>query len=111
VVNEALDGTQALITKQFAQIVCKNNMAGLYNSLAVGRGTTDSGCSLISSNSVSLSHRNLLHYIEVTANKNNFSDVNGLVFSYTASGIFIKDFANNYNDNSMGLNYCFKYLL
>jgi hypothetical protein len=52
VVNKANDGSQALITTQFAQIVCKD-----YNSLAVGGGTTDSGCSLTSSNSVSLSHR------------------------------------------------------
>jgi uncharacterized Fe-S cluster-containing radical SAM superfamily protein len=51
----------------------------------------------MSSNSVSLSHRNLLHHVEVTANRNNISDVNGLVFSYTENGIFIKDFVNAHN--------------
>ena len=78
-------------------IVSKDDTAGLYNSLAVGGGTTDSGCSLMSSNSISLSHRNLLHHVEVTANRNNISDVNGLVFSYTENGIFIKDFTNAHN--------------
>jgi seryl-tRNA synthetase len=80
--NEANDGTQALITTQFAQIVNKNDTASLYNSLTVGGRTTDSGCSLMSSNSISLTHRNLLHSVEVTANRNNISDVNGLVFSW-----------------------------
>jgi seryl-tRNA synthetase len=56
VVNEALDGTQALITKQFAQIVCKDDGVNLYSSLAVGGRTNDSGCSLVSSNSVSQYH-------------------------------------------------------
>jgi hypothetical protein len=51
----------------------------------------------MSSNSISLSHRNLLHRVEVTANGNNISDVNGLVFSYNADGIFIKDFVNAHN--------------
>jgi seryl-tRNA synthetase len=97
VVNEALDGTQALITKQFAQIVCKDDSANLYNSLTVGKKTTDSKCLLMSSNSVSLSHRNLLHHIEITTNRNNISDVNGLGFSYTENGIFIKDFVNAHN--------------
>jgi hypothetical protein len=97
VVNEANDRTQALITKQFAQIVCKDDSASLYNSLVVSGGTTDSGYSLMSSNSISLSHRNLLHHVEVTANRNNISDVNGLVFSYTTNEIFIKDFVNAYN--------------
>jgi hypothetical protein len=40
----------------------------------------------MSSNSISLSHRNLLHHVEVTANRN-ISDVNGLVFSYTNLGL------------------------
>jgi hypothetical protein len=77
--------------------VCKDDGANLYNLLAVGGGTTDSGCSLMSSNSVSLSHRNLLHHIKVSANRNNISDVNGLVFSYNENGIFIKDFVNIHN--------------
>jgi hypothetical protein len=97
VVNEALDGTQTLITKQFAQIVCKDDSANLYNSLAVGGGTTDSRCSLMNNNSISLSHRNLLHHVKVTANQNNISDVNGLIFSYSENGIFIKDFVNAHN--------------
>jgi hypothetical protein len=50
----------------------------------------------MSSNSVSLSHRNLLHHIEVTSERNN-NDVNGLVFSYTSNGIFIKDFVNSHS--------------
>jgi hypothetical protein len=29
IVNKALDGTQALITKQFAQTVCKDDSANL----------------------------------------------------------------------------------
>jgi hypothetical protein len=82
VVNEGNDGTQALTT-QFAQIVSKDDTAGLYNSLAVGGGTTDLGCSLMSSNNISLSHRNLLHHVEVIANRNNINDINKLVFSHT----------------------------
>jgi hypothetical protein len=35
--------------------------------------------------------------VEVIANRNNISDVNGLVFSYNADGIFIKDFTNAHN--------------
>jgi hypothetical protein len=95
-VNEANDGTQALTT-QFSQIVSEDDSTSLYNSLAVGGGTTDSGCSLMSSNSISLFHRNLSHHIEVTANRNNISDVNGLVFSYNENEIFIKDFMNAHN--------------
>jgi uncharacterized Fe-S cluster-containing radical SAM superfamily protein len=51
----------------------------------------------MSSNSISLTQRNLLHHVEVTANRNNISDVNGLVFSYDENGIFIKDFVNAHN--------------
>jgi hypothetical protein len=46
--------------------------ASLYNALNIGRGTSDSGSSLISSN------------------KTNISDLNGLVFSYNGNGILLK---------------------
>jgi hypothetical protein len=38
VVNEANDGTQALLTIRFVQLVFKDNSTNLYNSLAVGGG-------------------------------------------------------------------------
>jgi hypothetical protein len=48
----------------------------------------------MSSNKVTITHQNLLHKIEVTANQTNISGVNGLVFSYTSDGIRINDFTN-----------------
>jgi hypothetical protein len=48
----------------------------------------------MSSNKVTITYQNLLHKVEVTANKTNISDVNGLVFSYTTNGVRINDFTN-----------------
>jgi hypothetical protein len=48
----------------------------------------------MSSNKVTITHQNLLHKIEVTANQTNISDVNGLVFSYNSEGVRINDFTN-----------------
>jgi uncharacterized Fe-S cluster-containing radical SAM superfamily protein len=48
----------------------------------------------MSSNKVTITHHNLLHKIEVTANQTNISDVNGLVFPHNADGVTIRDFVN-----------------
>jgi hypothetical protein len=48
----------------------------------------------MSSNKVSITHNNLLHKAEVTANQTNVSDVNWLIFSHNADRIRINDFTN-----------------
>jgi hypothetical protein len=72
----------------------------LYGQLSLGGGSTDSGVSISSDNTISLTTRTLDHYVNVTKDINEISDVNGFVFeaspSPKAAGIRIKTFNNEH---------------
>jgi hypothetical protein len=74
--------------------VNKDHAGTFYEGLNLGGPSTESGSGIMSSNKVTIAHKNLLHKIEVTANQTNISDVNGLVFLYTSDGVRINDFTN-----------------
>jgi hypothetical protein len=92
VVNDDNDGSQVIISPLYVLVV--NKSGDIYNALNIGNGSTETGCSLVSSNSVYTSHNNLLHKAEVTANQTNICNVNGLVFSHNVDGVIIRDFRN-----------------
>jgi hypothetical protein len=94
VVNEN-DGSHGIFAPQYIFLVNKDAANTFYEGLHLGGASTESGSSLTSSTKASVSHTNLLHKVEVTANQTNISDVNGLVFSHNADGIRINDFSNS----------------
>jgi hypothetical protein len=65
-----------------------------YEGLNLGGASNEAGSGIMSSNKETITHQNLLHKVEVTANQTNINDVNGLVFSQTSSGVRISDFSN-----------------
>jgi seryl-tRNA synthetase len=97
VVNDNDDGSQAIIAPQYILLVNKDHAGTFYEGLNLGGASTESGSGIMSSNKVTITHQNLLHKIEVTANQPNISDVNGLVFSYNSDGVRINDFKNTHH--------------
>jgi hypothetical protein len=75
-------------------LVNKDAANTFYECLNLGGASSESGSGIKSSNKVVIAHQNLLHKVEATANQTNISDVNGLVFSQTSSGVRISDFSN-----------------
>jgi hypothetical protein len=72
----------------------------LYGNITLGGGTTESGVSIISDNSINISQRDLSHYVEITKDKTYISDVNGFVFEPSPApkpaGVRIKSFDNEH---------------
>jgi hypothetical protein len=72
----------------------------LYRNITLGGGTTESGVSILSDNSINISQRDLSHYIEITKDKTYISDVNGFVFEPSPApkpaGVRIKSFDNEH---------------
>jgi hypothetical protein len=68
----------------------------LYGQLSLGGGTSESGITITSDNSINLTNRNFNHYVEIANDKNYISDVNGFVFvpspSSKPAGVRIKSF-------------------
>jgi hypothetical protein len=93
VVNEN-DRSHGIFAPQYILLVNKDAANTFYEGLHLGGASTESGSELASSTKASISHTNLLHKVEVTANQTNKSDINRLVFSYTADGVKINDFSN-----------------
>jgi hypothetical protein len=93
IVNEN-DGSHGIFALQYILLVNKDAARTFCEGLHLGGASTESGSGLTSSTRASISHTNLLHKVEVTANQTNISDVNGLVFSNTADGVRINDFSN-----------------
>jgi hypothetical protein len=79
--QDGQDGSRAIIQPQDILLVNKDSAGTFYEGLNLGGGSNEAGTSLMSSNKVSITHNNLAHHIEVTANQTNISDVNSLVFS------------------------------
>jgi hypothetical protein len=92
--HDGQDSSQAIIQPQYILLVNKDVAGTFYEGLNLGGASTESGSGIMSSNKVTITHQNLLHKVEVTANQTNISDVNGLVFSHNADGIRINDFTN-----------------
>jgi hypothetical protein len=71
----------------------------LYGQVTLGGGSTDKGVSISSDNPISLTTRTLDHYVNVTRDINEVSDVNGYVFEASPaphSGIRIRTFDNEH---------------
>jgi hypothetical protein len=92
--HDGQDGSRTIMQHQFILLVNKDSAGTFYEELSLGGASNEAGTALMSSNKVSISHNNLAHHIEVTANQTNTSDMNGLVFSHNADGIRINDFTN-----------------
>jgi hypothetical protein len=75
----------------------------LYAQVTLGGGSTDSGVSISSDNPISLTTRTLDHYVNVTRDINEVSDVNGYVFEASPApldpGIRIRTFDNEHYVN------------
>jgi hypothetical protein len=94
IVNENGDGSQAVISLLYVLMVNKSTDSNIHNALNIGGRSTETGCSLVSSNNVSISNHNVLQKVEVTEKQTNRIDVNCLVFSHNADGITVRDFTN-----------------
>jgi seryl-tRNA synthetase len=92
--HDGQDGSRAIIQPQYILLVNKDAADTFYEGLNLGGASSEAGSGIMSSNKVTITHQNLLHKVEVTANQTNISDVNGLVFSHNADGITIRDFTN-----------------
>jgi hypothetical protein len=72
----------------------------LYKQVTLEGGSTDSRVTISSDNPISLTTRTLDHYVNVTRDKNEISDVNGFVFESTGApnvpGITIRTFDNEH---------------
>jgi hypothetical protein len=79
---------------QYILLVNKDHAGTFYEGLNLGGASNESGSGIMSSNKLVITHQNLLHKVEVTANQTNIGDMNGLVFSQTSSGVRISDFSN-----------------
>jgi seryl-tRNA synthetase len=88
------DGFRAIIQPQYIVLVNKDVANTFYEGLNLGGASTESRSGIMSSSKVTITHQNLLHKIEVTANQTNISDVNGSIFSQISNGVRISDFSN-----------------
>jgi hypothetical protein len=52
----------------------------LYGQLSIVGGTSESGISVVSDNTINLTNRDNSHYVEVRKDINYISDVNGFIF-------------------------------
>jgi uncharacterized Fe-S cluster-containing radical SAM superfamily protein len=91
--HDGQDGSRVIIQLLYIFLVNKDVANTFYEGLNLG-GASNEARSGISSNKVVITHKNLLHKVEITSEQTNITDVNGLVFPHSANGVRINDFTN-----------------